>query len=885
LTWLLGCSDNEPRLSYSYLRAASDFTVDTVRIDTLCDDPGPHFSGDGDPGATCRGIKKFKLSWERPEDTIDFQGYRLYLDTTPEIEGTDKSRDWLSVQKDDKEAAIFITETGKRRDGLVFFFYDGDKPPPGIVPIPRPDTLKPGSRRIYGIDTNRRVEPDLGRFIFALATRYSGKDPGQPQYTEIITDDRFPPNSFNTLIEPGSYELKVSWARPTDPTSFFNPGLDSGLIRRYVLTVKLSGKVDEARASAFKPSISYIAGGEDRSGKVRDTLIEVDGFKSKCLFFLPDSGRGRRTLPTPADSLHVVVGNLKPQDTLDVSIHAVDSAGNSNASAMNTEYTIRLTDTTQPSVAGLRIVDSLTTENSFVIAWPASRDSLDSDGDGKLEAGPTPNYRIAEYRISRVLKRAPGEPADPFDRKDTVIRMDEGNVRDTLFTLSFPFLPPGKSYALYSLAVDSTGYRSRPDSAEVSTKPIAFAGEDSGSTCPPGFAPIPGSPFRLGETEGGDPDERNGRVVRLASYCIEPFEHRDSATGGFATRVTWKEADSICQAMSPQDSSMLCSEAQWERACEGFDLENPHSHGIQSQQNPAILQTSCNQGTGDMEMAMSFELRNPVCLTNEGVYDMAGNLSEWVRDPYNDSAYATLADTLLAYGFTFPPGRESEFKGVQSVRGGNYLKPKAPLSSIQALARCSNRDFPMQVRPQFKEECVSEDFPKLAAVYGPNLSDMICFEIESEALRNKRIVDVRPAKDSTKLLVFVEGETDGELVDIPQDSVFKGRKPLEGRLATMTLARVVFENASGDTVVDFLDAREMRDTSQAALARILDRESPSAAWSARKVDGRFEIRRLYAHVLGGSSVAKPYYASPNIGFRCCAKPRPAAPPDTTGGGN
>jgi formylglycine-generating enzyme required for sulfatase activity len=882
--WLLGCSDNEPRLSYSYLRSASDFSVDTVRIDTLCDDPGPNFSGDGDPGATCRGIKKFKLTWERPVDTVDFLGYRLYLDTTPSIGGTDKSRDWLSAQKDDKEALIFITETAKQRDGLVFFFYDGNNPPPGIVPSPKPDTLKPGSRRLFGIDSNGREEADVGRFVFALATRYDGKSPGQPQPTILITDDNFPPNPFIPQIVPGSRELKLAWARPTDPTSFFNPGLDSGLIRRYVLTLKLSGKIDEARASAFKPTISYSAGGKDRSQEVVESVLEVNGFKSKRVFTLPDSGRGRRSQSTQADSLSVVIGNLKPQDTLDVSIHAVDSAGNSNDKSMNTEYTVRLTDTTRPSNADLRIIDSLTTENSFTVAWPASRDSVDANRDGKLEAGPAPNFRIAEYRISRVLKRPPGEPADPFDRIDTVIRVDDGNVRDTVFTLASPFLPPGKAYTLYSLAVDSTGFRSFLDSVEVSTRPIVFSGADSGSTCPPGFVPIPGSPFRLGEEQGGDPDEQGGKVVRLASYCIEPYEHRDPASGGFATRVTWEEADSICLAMSPQDSSMLCSEAQWERACEGFDAENPHSHGIQSQRDPSILQSSCNQGTGDLAMAMSFELRNPVCLTNEGVYDMAGNLSEWVRDPYNPRAYAEMKDSALAYGFAFPPGDAAEFRGVGSVRGGNYLKPNAPLSAIQALARCSNRDFPMQVRPQFKEECVSEGTPKLAAIYGPRASDMKCFDIPSESLKGKRIVEVRPATDSTKLLVFTEGERDGELVDIPPDTVFRGRKPIQGGLAARTLARVVFVHASGDTVADTLDAREMRDTSQAALARILERESPSASWSARKVDGRYEIKFLYAHTVGGSSVAKPYYASRNIGFRCCAKPRPAAPPDTSGGG-
>ena len=94
-------------------------------------------------------------------------------------------------------------------------------------------------------------------------------------------------------------------------------------------------------------------------------------------------------------------------------------------------------------------------------------------------------------------------------------------------------------------------------------------------------------------------------------------------------------------------------------------------------------------------------------------------------------------------------------------------------------------------------------------------------------------------------------------------------------LTAPSLLEVVFERvgAPQDTVVDTLDARELRDTSQALLARILQRESPSPAWAPRMSGGRIEARRLFGHVITGSKVAKAHFASRTIGFRCCGKPR------------
>ena len=105
-----------------------------------------------------------------------------------------------------------------------------------------------------------------------------------------------------------------------------------------------------------------------------------------------------------------------------------------------------------------------------------------------------------------------------------------------------------------------------------------------------------------------------------------------------------------------------------------------------------------------------------------------------------------------------------------------------------------------------------------------------------------------------------------------------------------SLAAVTFVSSKGKPdEKDTLDAIEMKDTSQAALERIFRREAQSPEWSVRKVDGRFEIKYLYAYTVQATRPAKPFYSNRVIGFRCCsvakAKIVPVdtttVPPDTT----
>lgn len=877
LLLLPGCSDNEARQNHNFMRAAAQFQVDTARTDMGCEDPGPNFIDDGvDPSATCRSLRKYILAWQMPDDTVKFQEYRLFLDTTP------NSRTWKSAQGDDKEAAVIVPWAGALVDTLVFFFFDKNKPPPGIRANDKQDTLFPGKRRVFGIDTTDRLEESKERFIFALATHFPEGTQGIPQYIEIITGDKLRPMPFQPAMRIGSRELDISWSRPRDMVSDFQRSMDTGIIAEYILTLELFGGSQKDRAQAFNPKVAFVRGGDTVAGDFLDSVVTGANGPTERRYKLPDGFRASRGTPTLRDSLALHITNLVPQDSLNVSLYALDSAGNDNSSSMSDEITVILTDTTQPSKPEISAVDSLTTQNSYVLEWTASRDSADSDRDGRLEPGSKPNSGIARYLLSRILKRPAGEKSDAVDRRDTVFEVTDANRDQEKFRHTVDYLPPGKTYLITLTAVDSSGYASATDTAEAATDSIRFAGGDSGLTCPPGFIPIPASEFQFGESSdesSGDPDEKDkdgkARRVRMQSYCIEPYEHRDSS-GKFVTRVTWDEANQICQDLAPNEKSQLCSEAQWERACEGFEADGPHPHGIQSENDASILQSKCNQGTGDSVMAMSFDLRNPVCLTNEGVFDMAGNLSEWVRDYYDSSGIAQLKDTVLGHDFRFLQPASPVAPELHAFRGGNFLRnPNVSLASTQSLARCSNRDFPAQIRPKFRPDCVDSLHSQVAVVYGQGLDNFRCFPLP-EHLQGAKVTDVFVhAGDSSWVKIFIEGKTTPDSAKIPQDTAFRGKKPLQVFMTPLSLAEVVFELVANpdSSITDILEASEMKFASESDLKRILDRESPSQAWTPRKVDGRYAIRKLYAHALTGTKPAKPYMASRVMGFRCCSLPR------------
>src|SRR5690606_14991408 len=134
---------------------------------------------------------------------------RVYVDTTP----PNSPLSWNSVRKDRVLASFRMEGRPPRFDSLIFVLADSASAP----------DLDRSAPALVALDTAGRLDSS-GRLVFAIVTAYreSGLD-GQPRYTWAITDDRFPPYPVRPEITAKARSLEITWGRPGDPTSFFDP--------------------------------------------------------------------------------------------------------------------------------------------------------------------------------------------------------------------------------------------------------------------------------------------------------------------------------------------------------------------------------------------------------------------------------------------------------------------------------------------------------------------------------------------------------------------------------------------------------------------------------------------------------------------------------------
>lgn len=199
-------------------------------------------------------------------------------------------------------------------------------------------------------------------------------------------------------------------------------------------------------------------------------------------------------------------------------------------------------------------------------------------------------------------------------------------------------------------------------------------------------AQVPEGRFWMG-SNGGDPNEGPLRQVHLRRFAMDRREVSQAEYRAFADStgiripewcrdprlqgedrpvvgVTWAEAEAFCRWKGKR----LPTEAEWEKAARGEDGRTyPWGEDL-----PSLRWLNFADSLGSTAPVG----RYPSGASPYGVQDMAGNVSEWVRDWYNPRVYPTEG---LERDPTGPPSGK-----MKVVRGGSWQS--SPLS-VRASAR------------------------------------------------------------------------------------------------------------------------------------------------------------------------------------------------------
>lgn len=114
--------------------------------------------------------------------------------------------------------------------------------------------------------------------------------------------------------------------------------------------------------------------------------------------------------------------------------------------------------------------------------------------------------------------------------------------------------------------------------------------------------------------------KKSAGMVKIGKFYMDLYEYPNIIGEYPVTNVTWAEANAMCEA----EGKRLCAPDEWVLACRG-------PQGLRFPYGPVYDGTKCNSES-PIDTPQRIGETPKTCVSGYGVYDLNGNVWEWVGD-------------------------------------------------------------------------------------------------------------------------------------------------------------------------------------------------------------------------------------------------------------
>jgi len=483
--------------------------------------------------------------------------------------------------------------------------------------------------------------PTSRAFWFTVWAQYADGSIGQPVRYRLFLGDEYPPILPAIRRTIGSDTALFAWDSVFDQTSRFSTHrfgqlhairwqLWRGLFQRDTASVKLTQLRHQDGDVWTRAAVDLVRSTAD-SGAWIDSLTDSAAINQ------------------PSFRLHL--SGLRPFHTYTLLVQYVDRFGKTSTSIAQT-FTTR--DSLPPEgVSGIKV--SPVTPTLAQVTFDAPCDTFDKSGSALASAYPNRGIQWITAILNGQRVDSVKIAGDSTLGQGTTFESENWTWRNSTWTWTWGSMDPGSVDSVRFEVSDLSGNPQRlPTPATTFTMPRDPS--VSGLVCDSGYTAV-GKGWTLIGTD----------TVPVPAYCMETWPR--SANGRLVDQTTWEAAVQTCA----EDQALVCSEPQWQHACEGVGDSTGLHYGVTglpaASDSISLLTDRCGLFSGDSSW---LSRRDPRCLGPWGIRGLAGPLQEVVSGSYSSNA---------------------AFAGVHVLKGGSWLTP-FNATVAKASAACRYRNYP-----------------------------------------------------------------------------------------------------------------------------------------------------------------------------------------------